>query len=126
MSQPDLFSSEPRRAKQKRAVPLSSRLTYQAEQGRIAGRALEVREWLREWGRTHDEPPTSAELANKAPFLACDAQTEGPNFDGVLTVLLYTRRGLSDLKAKGIAEHAGTRSCQVSGKQATTWRLKTR
>jgi hypothetical protein len=124
--QPNFLDAPAPRAKQKRSVPLSSRLTYQAEHARLEGRALEVREWLREWERTHDEPPTSAELAKKAPFLACEAQTEGPNFDGVLTVLLYTRRGLSDLKAKGIAEHAGTRSCQVSGKQATTWRLKTR
>jgi hypothetical protein len=114
--QPDLFSSEPRRAKQKRHVPLSSRLTYQAEQGRIGKRADAVRTHLMGYVEGFDDLPTSAEMA-VAMFYPSKCGTDER---------LFVRRGLSDLKAAGIAEHAGTRPCLVSGKQATTWRLKTR
>jgi hypothetical protein len=116
--QPDLFASEPRRAKQKRSVPLSSRLTYQAEHARIGKRADEAKEWLMTFWAAYGCAPTSAELTRYRYWLATGEITTDR--------ILDTRRGLSDLKAAGIAEHAGTRSCQVSGKQATTWRLRTR
>jgi hypothetical protein len=122
MSQLDLLSAEPRREKQQRHVPASSRLTYQAEQGRIGKRAEAVKTWLEmfdgEWASMH---PTSAELTYWVAGLAA-THSQPPSTDD----LLYVRRGLSDLQKSGVAEHAGTRSCRVSGKQATTWRLKTR
>lgn len=113
MTQPSLLDLPPARTKTRRHVPESSRLTYQAEHARLTGRAASVRTWLRNWPFI---APTSAELSR---WVFGDNET--PVVDA-----LYVRRGLSDLKTAGIAEHAGMRRCRVSGRACQTWRLRTR
>ncbi len=79
--------------------------------------------WLLAYHRQpfHTEPPTSAELAR----YRCDGAGWGYT---PTESLLYCRRGLSDLQAKGLVEHVphGNRRCRVSGRTCCTWRLTQR
>jgi hypothetical protein len=105
----------PARLKKRANVPRSSRLTYQAEQGRIGKRGDLVRGWLKSHATVTDAP-TSAELAR---------WVFGEDFEPVADAL-YVRRGLSDLQSAGVAEHGPMRRCRVSGRTCVTWRLRHR
>ena len=123
MTQPTLFDSPTPRHTKRVNVPASSRLTYQAEHGRLEKRAENVRTWLKaheDWQHLASmcRTPTSAELSN---------WVFGKNEEPVVDAL-YVRRGLSDLQAAGVAEHVpgGDRKCRVSGRTCATWRLRQR
>src|SRR5690606_14428034 len=115
MTQPDLFGQAPDHAQPHRKpghVPRSSVLAYQ-ERPRDARAAAMVLALM-------DAPdlPTSAELAR---WMADE--------DGIqLTTdhLLSVRRGLSDALKAGLVEHAGERTCAVSGRQCVLWRVRGR
>lgn len=110
--QPDLFSDAVSRPRKRGHVPRTSVLAYR-ERPRDA-RASAVTGALSEYA----VPVTSAELA-----LDLCAE-DGVRYD--LSRLLATRRGLSDALALGLVEHAGERTCAVSGRKCVVWRTVAR
>ncbi len=105
----DMTGSIPRR----QAVTDTSAEAYRTEAAKIQHRARFVFLWLESFSVCAS--PTSAELAKAVEGFAA---VEGMD---ATQRLLYVRRGLSDLKAKGKAEHAQPRICTVSGRRCETW-----
>lgn len=123
MTQPSLaFEDAPVTRRQKKAghVRSSSVRTHQAETARLQGRMAAVRAFLEGFTGWYGEAPTSAELAQYAP------NPSGIDNDDAL--LLYVRRGLSDLQDKNVVEAVpqGKRPCRISGHLCHTWRLTQR
>lgn len=126
MTQQSLLDIPEPRRKVAKAVPRSSRLTYQAEHARLDARSDEVKVWLCGWAWTamladHTTEPTAAELA----LYARDVENAYPS-QSWDWLKLHVRRGLSDLQAAGVVEKAGDRPCRVSRRTCATWKLKTR
>jgi hypothetical protein len=129
---PSLEPATVKREKIRRRVRPTSIAQYGEGRERFTGRKAEVLRWLAAYYNRYQESPTSAELAQIHPdFIAEIAvvdQTpwgnrQPPNFDGTLTLLLYVRRGLSDLQTSGIVKANGPRKCRVTGRKCETWRV---
>lgn len=105
----DLINPEPMRH---RHVPDTSKAAHTAlvNAGKLNGRKAEVLDWL----STAPYPVTAAELS-MAVF-----------GDAALVHVLHIRRGLSDLKAAGLACKSTDRQCHVTKTKANTWRPESR
>ena len=107
--QPDLFAGAPRPRKAVN-VPRTSVAAYR-ERPRDQ-RVADVMEFLFRAAKFDGRTPlTSAELCEWA-YGVTQVTTD---------CLLYVRRGLSDALRLGLVEHAGTRTCGVSGRACVTW-----
>ena len=111
MTQPSFDLSPSTPTSRRRWVPDTSRAahTEAVAQGRISQRCNDVLALIlaSEW----DGPLTSAELNHGVDDLR---------------MLLYVRRGLSDLLKLGMVAKAGNRLCRVTGRTCHTWRRVTR
>lgn len=120
--QPDLFGQAPDTSRPHKAVTVPRTSVEACLETDREGRSVRVLERLRGWGMAGRGWPTSAELA------AWMSGESKPSTDAVL----FVRRGLSDLLADGLVEHAGERPCAVStgrGGRALvckTWKVRTR
>lgn len=124
MTQPDLFTDQPRRRTKAGHVRTTSRLAHQEGLARFDKREALTAGVLVAWTERNDAlampqfPLTSAELAGYY-------FTSSPSQRVPLEQLLYIRRGLSDLQTKGAVEAVphGQRRCRVTGRKCETWRL---
>lgn len=118
MTQPSLLFDLPASRPRKRGQVTRTSV----EAGRAVNRDGRVNDVLTElgaYGIEYCHAPTSAELAGFKQF-GGRAKLSG------LGVLLTVRRGLSDALAAGFVEHAGERTCAVSGRTCVTWKVRTR
>lgn len=116
--QPTLFETPARPAH--RSVRATSRASYEAGKEKWTSRKAAVAGWLEDWYRVRRFPPTSAELARFAPF-------DGQEWTALL---LYVRRGLSDLvkigavdNPRGVDGKLLKRPCAVTGQCCYTWEV---
>lgn len=114
----------PARRRKRGHVRETSVLAKQAESARLEGRAAETLHHLQLWWLAEDDAPTSAELARW--------YHRHHHAAGVLPEwtadLLFIRRGISDLQTRGVVEAVphGKRTCAVTGRTCTTWRIRQR
>jgi len=80
--------------------------------------------WLDSFTRDWKRPPTSAELADYG--IEDMGAYDGLPFNAFSEIVLYVRRGLSDLQTTGTVSAAGKRVCRVSGRTVETWKVVTR
>jgi hypothetical protein len=112
-----------------REVPETSRAVYKARKKALDARGREVLAWLT-WYQANaarmDLPPypTSRELVLHAPEAAAEYETEGPVFTGT-DLILYVRRGLSDLKTLGQVAKVigGDRKCLIGQHTCQVWKV---
>lgn len=119
MTQPGLFTEPPlpsARPKKRGHVRATSIAQYADGRERFTGRKSDVLRWLAHYVNARTEYPTSAELAD----LVSNFTLEWRRGD---TLLLYVRRGLSDLQTAGVVEANGARTCRVSKRRVETWRI---
>lgn len=110
----DLPASRPRKRGQVTRTSVEAGRAVNRD-GRVAMVSGMV-EWIHEVYGTH---PTSAEVAGVI-------YGNGHKSRVGLAKVLHVRRGLSDALRKGFVEHAGERTCAVSGRTCVVWKLKTR
>lgn len=97
------------------SVTDTSAIVHRKRAARFNERAQCVLAWLESFGVCAD--PTSAELAHAVVLFPRAKQ-----FRDFTSLLLFVRRGLSDLKALGKAKHADNRLCRLTHETAKTWR----
>lgn len=112
--------------KKHRTTRQTSRASYAIGREQFTGRKADVLRWLSAHWNHYQESPTSAELAR-------DWKVTIWSFD---KMLLYVRRGLSDLQTEGVVEVAMCnrggkvvpfkRVCAVTGNMCMTWRVSQR
>lgn len=112
MTQPSLLDLPQQRPRKAGHVPRTSVLAFM-DQPRDA-RVMVVLRQLQRFVTSRGCCPTSAELVH-LDVQGCSDRA-----------LLYFRRGLSDALRLGLAEHAGTRKCTVSGRTCLTWAVRSR
>jgi hypothetical protein len=120
MTQPDFDFTAPTERKPWKRVRETSKATYAIGRQRFTGRRADVLRWLAAMWNRHNASPTSGELASHGA-----SEFLGRSWDWVL---LYTRRGLSDLLKTGIVEHVpnGVRRCTRTHSACETWRVRER
>ena len=117
---PGLAPTDQKREKVRKRVRPTSRAQYAMARLRLRGRAANVLRWLAAYYNRQQIWPTSAELANYVTADVADWRGEWH------WTLLFVRRGLSDLQAKGLAESVEQRPCQVARGKCCVWRVRSR
>jgi hypothetical protein len=113
---PSLFDVPvPRRHRRVRDTSIQQ---YAVARERLKGRQADVLRWLAAWWNAKQTSPTSAELAQ--------AMVRPDPVQAFTDVLLFTRRGLSDLQTHGLVETVEKRVCAVTGRMCHTWRVAQR
>src|SRR5262245_53223571 len=125
----DLELTAPGEKRPHKRVRSTSAMAYEHGREHFTGRKGDVLRHLAHYWNRHNESPTSAELA-KAVWNWRD-QDGKPNwmvekFYSWDAMLLWVRRGLSDLDATGAVESPDKRLCRVTGKTCVTWRVRER
>lgn len=116
----DLTPPEPKPAR--RRVREASVAQYADAREAFEGRKADVLRWLAHYCNARNEWPTGAELAE---FARMDHANEKPGVSWDW-LLLYVRRGMSDLQKTGVVERVpdGVRPCRVlGGHRVNTWRV---
>lgn len=124
MTQPGLLFDLPASRPRKRGQVTRTSV----EAGRAVnrdGRVEKALNWLEAYRRSVNLWPTSAELA-QAVYEWGTAGTNAWFRRAPMELVLHVRRGLSDALSAGFAEHAGERTCAVSGRTCVVWKLRTR
>jgi hypothetical protein len=113
---PSLSPHNQARDRVRRLVRQTSRAAYHDARDRMTGRKADVLRWLAAHWNAHHNWPTSAELAQANP----DRRPAD------LALVLYVRRGLSDLLRVGLVETHGDRMCAVAHRVCLVWRVVSR
>lgn len=110
-----LTLTPPEEKRPHKRVRTTSRAVYEIGRERFTGRKAIVLRHLAAYWNERQESPTSAELAH---WLSSEYK-----HTPWLELLLYVRRGLSDLDPTGIVETPEKRPCRVCGNVCVTWRI---
>lgn len=118
---PGLSPSEQKREKIRKRVRPTSRGQYAVGREKFRGRKANVLRWLAAFYNRWQQNPTSAELADYSTGYEMLLKDW-------MSLLLYVRRGLSDLQAAGLVESVphGDRKCAVTESKCCTWRVRQR
>ena len=117
-TQMEMELTAPGAKRPRRRVRETSKAAYADGRARFVGRKADVLRWLAAYFNLTQANPTSAELASWNTELNANDDR----------VLLFVRRGLSDLQTAGVVEAVpqGKRKCRVTGSSCETWRVVSR
>lgn len=110
-------SQAPRRVRETSIAQYEAAAEFKGRRGMVA-------RWLESYWDNHENHPTSAELADYG-VEDMGAYDDLP-MNHFSEVVLYVRRGLSDLQRTGTVESPGKRVCRLTQNLCRTWRVKSR
>lgn len=119
MTQPDFDFTAPTEKRPHKRVRDTSKEAYAIGRQVFSGRKANALRHLAAYWNRFQESPTAAELTTWV-----DELHHHYTSDHFKVAVLTMRRGLSDLKADGIAIPGFPRRCMVTNRYAETWRVR--